>query len=83
MMPLPIRPGTRVLVRTADNQLLARRAITGVVTGEDFPVVWVCREELWSPNAKPTDEGAVPWPSEAVQIADHADGADGHGWRHT
>lgn len=67
-----IQPGAHVLVRTADAQLLPRRAITGVVSGQDFPVVWVCREELWSPLLTPSDIGAVPWPSDAVKIDDDA-----------
>ena len=67
---MQIRPGAHVLVRTADDQLLPRRALTGVVTGQDFPVIWVCREEVWSPHLTPRDDDAVPWPSDAVRLAE-------------
>jgi hypothetical protein len=71
---LQIQPGTRVFVRTANRQFLPRRAVTGVVSGTDFPVVWVCREELWRPDLRPHDQEAVPWPSDAVKAADgHVD----------
>jgi len=67
---LQIQPGARVLVRTASRQLLPRRAVTGIISGQDFPVVWVCREELWRPGLRPQDPGPVPWPSDAVKIDD-------------
>lgn len=39
--------GNRVFVRSADNRIIARRAVSGVVTGDDFLVVWVCQEDEW------------------------------------
>ena len=62
-----VGPGAHVTVRDALGQLLPRRAITGVVPGHDFPVVWVCGEEEWEAareeGREPED---VPWPAEDV-----------------
>jgi hypothetical protein len=68
-----IEPGSKVLVRTAFNELLERRAVTGVVMGDDFEVVRVCAEEEW---ITATSEGrqphSTPWPAEDVQPATDA-----------
>ncbi len=65
---MAIDRGTPVLVTTARGAVLERRALGGIVKGEDFPVVWVCREEEWQAAA---DEGreadGVPWPAEDVE----------------
>ena len=67
-----IEPGLVVVARDAEGEELPRRALTGVVDGHDFPVVWVCREEEWTEaeqeHRKP--EG-VPWPAEDVRPAEH------------
>jgi hypothetical protein len=67
-----IQPGAVVIARDAEGEDLRRRALTGVIDGHDFPVVWVCREEEWSEaeqeHRKP--EG-VPWPAEDVRLAKH------------
>jgi hypothetical protein len=64
-----IRPGVAVVARDAEGENLRRRALTGVMDGHDFPVVWVCREEEWQQaeheGRKP--EG-VPWPANDVSI---------------
>jgi len=67
-------PGSKVLVRTANKQLLPRRAITGVVSGSDFPIVWVCREEAWRADLAVEDAEAVAWPAEAVVAYGDGDG---------
>ena len=54
------------MVRTAQGQLVPRRALTAIVSGSDFPVVWVCRDEVWREGMGVQDEGAVPWPADAV-----------------
>jgi len=67
---MSIEPGTEVLVRTADGQLLPRRAVTDIVRGEDFPVVWVTREEEWNAaQAEGREPDAVPWPADDVRPA--------------
>ena len=63
--------GTHVTVRSATGALLERRAVTGIVKGQDFPVVWVCREEEWeTAQNEGRDPQAVPWPAEAVALAE-------------
>jgi hypothetical protein len=56
-----IEPGTRVLVRTAFGDELQKVAMTGVVEGHDFPVVWV------APVGAESE--ADPWPAEDVRVA--------------
>ena len=69
-MPALIAAGARVEAKTASGRTLIRRAVTGTVMGEDFPVIWICREEEWEAASR---EGrapeAVPWPAEAVRPA--------------
>jgi hypothetical protein len=66
---IEIRPGDRVLARSATNEWLKRRAVTGIVHGHDFPVVWVCVEQEWqdASNDERRPDG-VPWPAEEVQV---------------
>ena len=50
-MDTAINPGTPVFAKTADGQELMRRAVSAVIEGEDFPVVWVttvCKAETRS-----------------------------------
>lgn len=66
---MDIQPGSRVLVRTAFDNMVARRAVTGVEAGIDFPVVWVCTEEEWAAaqqNGSPVE--GDPWPMEDVSL---------------
>lgn len=71
-----VQPGVVVVVRDAEGENLQRRALTGVIDGHDFPVVWVCREEEWTEaeqeHRKP--EG-VPWPAEDVRLAEESEPA--------
>lgn len=55
----PIVRGDTVFVIDAYGHELERRALTGVVDGRDFRVVWVCRAECWPDNG-------IPWPVEHV-----------------
>ncbi len=74
---MSIEPGTRVLVRSATGELLPRIASSDVVRGEDFPVVWVCREEEWkAAQAEGREPDAVPWPAEDVREAPMPVGAE-------
>jgi hypothetical protein len=66
-----IRPGQRVLARTSADRLLVRTAATEIVDGQDFPVVWVCREEEWErAQREQCEPDAVPWPASEVRAAD-------------
>lgn len=75
----PVEPGMRVLARDVSGRDHERIAVTGVVDGRDFPVVWICKPEDYeivvagvvaSPDS-PRDlrEHAWPWPSEDVRPA--------------
>jgi hypothetical protein len=66
-----IEPGSRVLARSAFDELLERRALTGVQPGHDFPVVWVCSEEEWQDaQAEGREPEGLPWPAEDVRLAE-------------
>jgi hypothetical protein len=63
-----IESGSRIRVKEAVGAVSERRALTGVMMGEHFPVVWACRESEWlaSSEAGRPAEG-VPWPAEDVE----------------
>jgi hypothetical protein len=66
-----IEPGSKVLARSAFDELLERRAVTAVQPGHDFPVVWVCSEEEWQrAAAEGREPEGLPWPAEDVQLAE-------------
>jgi hypothetical protein len=68
---MDIQPGTRVLVRTAFDDLVERRALTGIEPGIDFPVVWVCTEEEWMEGQRAGSQvEGDPWPAEDVSLAE-------------
>jgi hypothetical protein len=68
-----IEPGSKVLARNAFDELLERRAITGVQPGYDFPVVWVCSEEEWqAAQAEGREPEGLPWPAKHVQLAEES-----------
>jgi len=67
----PIEPGSMVTARTATGDSVTRRAVSGVVDGLDFPVVWIATEEEWAASqaeGRPAD--ALPWPAEDVAVAE-------------
>ena len=62
-----ITPGERVLALNARGERGERVALTGVVQGRDFPVVWICRPEEWeAARAEEREPEGVPWPAEDV-----------------
>ncbi len=66
-----IQPGDRVVARNAFGHENERRAITGVVAGQDFPVVWLCPHEEWEAAAKENrDPEGVPFPAEDVRAVE-------------
>lgn len=68
MTDAQIRPGDLVLARTAFDELVPRRAVTGPVMGEDFLVVRVCSEDEWqAAAAEGRDPRGIPWPAEDVR----------------
>lgn len=63
-----IERGTAVLVRDVAGRQLSKRALTGVVEGATFPVVWACREEEWdAAEHEGREPEGCPWPAEDVQ----------------
>jgi hypothetical protein len=67
-----VNPGDLVNV-VSTTGVLRRVAVTDVVRGHKFPVVWVCAVEEWE-NAieEQREPDAVPWPAEDVRPADDA-----------
>jgi hypothetical protein len=65
---MKLEPGTHVLTRTAFGTTVEQVCVTGVVMGQDFPVVWVCSVEEWEEATHDgRDPKAIPWPAEDVQ----------------
>ena len=71
MATTTIRPGERVLARTALDEWVKMRAITGIVPGQDFPLVWVCDEQEWQASqAEHRAPRGDPWPADEVRPAE-------------
>lgn len=65
-----ITEGSDVLVRTFDGRTVGRVAVTGIVRGDDFLVVWVCTPDEWrAARAESREPSAVPWPAPHVAVA--------------
>jgi hypothetical protein len=63
-----IEYGDPVLATDATGVPLPKRALGGIVPGDDFAVIWVCREEEWEAAQREGREPqGVPWPAEDVQ----------------
>jgi len=68
---MSIERGQHVVVVDAFGAELSRIALGEPVLGEDFPVVWVCRPEVWEQAQREGhDPEGVPWPLEDVRVAD-------------
>lgn len=71
---MSLSPGETVNATNAFGQKLERVALTGVVAGHDFPVVWVCHPDEWEASQREGREPeGVPWPAEDVSRAELAD----------
>ena len=65
---MTIIPGTPVLAKTAEGHELPRRAVTEIIEGEDFPVVWITTDDEWeAAEAQARRPEAWPWPAEDVK----------------
>lgn len=64
-----IRPGASVEVVTALGERVRMKALSEVVRGKDFLIVYVCDESTWAEreSADPEIEG-IPWPAEDVEV---------------
>jgi hypothetical protein len=68
-----VMPGDRVLALNARGERGERIAITGVVQGRDFPVVWICQPEEWdAAQAEKRQPEGVPWPAEDISPLEDA-----------
>lgn len=65
-----IIPSSKVIIRDALGRELPKIALTGVMMGEDFPVIWACRESEWeAARSEERPPEGVPWPAEDVRPA--------------
>jgi hypothetical protein len=61
-----IEPGDPVAARTATNEWVTFRALTGIERGTDFQVVWVCHESDWERAKNGDHRVRIPWPADEV-----------------
>jgi hypothetical protein len=67
-----INPGDALIASAADGSTRELRALSGVVAGGDFAVVWACSIAEWdSAEAEGRDPVGIPWPAEDVRVAEH------------
>jgi len=68
-----IERGLRVVALAADGTTRRLRALTGVVPGGDFAVIWACSEREWQRAIEERREPeGIPWPAEDVKPAEPA-----------
>jgi hypothetical protein len=62
-----------VIAVAADGRDRELRALSGVVAGGDFAVVWACSEREWNAaQGECREPEGIPWPAEDVRLAEHA-----------
>lgn len=75
---MQIAAGELVEVVDALGQRKTRRAVTGVIEGHDFTVVWVCTPQEWEAAHRAQREpDGFPFPAEDVSLAPPADSPQG------
>jgi len=68
-----IRRGDVVVAEAADGQPRELRALSGVVPGGDFAVVWACSAAEWeAAGGEGREPEGIPWPAEDVRLGNHA-----------
>lgn len=61
--------GQPIEVRDAFGNKLRRIALGPVDPGDEFAVVWACREEEWqAAQAEGREPDGTPWPIEDVEV---------------
>jgi hypothetical protein len=64
-----IKRGSVIVVRDTGGRALRKRALSEVVDGATFPVVWACREEEWqAAEAEERAPDGDPWPAMDVTV---------------
>jgi hypothetical protein len=61
-----VNRGDSVEVVDAFGTTRRLRATTGIRTGDQFPVIWVCLPEVFGTSSE--NDRAVPWPADAVHF---------------
>lgn len=62
-----LKRGDQVVAMSASDRLVERRAVSAVVDGNDFPVIWLCTEAEWrAAHSEKREPAAIPWPAEDV-----------------
>jgi hypothetical protein len=65
---LVIRAGDRVMTRNAFGEENERHALSEVIEGDDFAVVWVCSEGEWEQaRFEGREPEGIPFPAEDVR----------------
>lgn len=68
-----LKIGDIVVVVDVEGVRRRKRALSPVMQGGSFPVVWACREEEWqAARAEGRDPIGLPWPAEDVSLPDAA-----------
>lgn len=64
-----IERGDLVTTIGADGAERQLRALTGVVAGGDFAVVWACSEREWEASqTEDREPTGIPWPADDVRV---------------
>jgi hypothetical protein len=61
-----VNRGDSVEVVDAFGATRLLRATTGVRTGDQFPVIWVCLPEVFDTSTE--EDRSVPWPADQVRF---------------
>lgn len=70
-MAREVQRGDLIAAKAADGEARELRAITGVVAGGDFAVVWACSEREWdAAEAEGREPDGIPWPAEDIQLVE-------------
>ena len=73
MSNVEIERGALVEAAAADGRDRVLRALSGVMAGGDFAVVWACSEREWeAARAEGREPQGIPWPAEDVTILEPA-----------
>jgi hypothetical protein len=68
---MDVKAGDQIIVRDALGQDLQRRATSSADPGDEFTVVWACREEEWdAAQEEGREPDSTPWPIEDVRVGE-------------
>jgi hypothetical protein len=65
--------GALVEAAAADGRPRTLQALSGVIAGGDFAVVWACSEREWDgAHAEDREPQGIPWPADDVELLEGA-----------